>query len=234
MEDFATVSNTSMVPGQSVPDAPTGEPLGQETFLRLLTEQMQHQDPMDPMKNEDFVAQLAQFSSLEQLMGLQGVMEGVYVGIMSMNNASMASLVGTEVVASGNQVRIEDGVGVDLHFDSPTDLEGGSITIKDENGVVVRTMDIGAQESGEFTVAWDGTDDDGQAVDDGLYTFEIEATDSDGEADVATRIVGTVTEMDYSTGTPQPSIEGVVVGIDAILKLTADDGAEAADPVATP
>lgn len=233
MTEIPTVSDTSMVPGQTVPDAPTGEPLGQETFLRLLTEQMQHQDPLDPMKNEDFVAQLAQFSSLEQLMGLQGVMEGVYVGIMSMNNASMASLVGTDVVASGDQVRIEDGGGADLHFDSATDLEGGTVTIQDEDGVVVRTIELEAQESGEFSIAWDGLDDDGQPVDDGLYTFSIEATDSDGEAEVETRVVGTVTEMDYSTGTPQPSVEGVVVGIDAILKLTSDTEGEA-EAVATP
>lgn len=229
MIEIPTVDTNSMVPGQSTPDAPTGGALGQETFLRLLTEQMQNQDPLDPMKNEDFVAQLAQFSSLEQLMGLQGVMEGVYMGVMSMNNASMASLVGTEVVAAGNQVHLEEGGPVDLHFDSATDLEGGSITIKDEDGVVVRTIEMSAQDSGEFAVSWDGTDDDGQPVDDGLYTFEIEATDADGEATVETRVVGTVTEMDYATGTPQPSVEGVVVGIDAILKLTAEE-----DQVASP
>jgi flagellar basal-body rod modification protein FlgD len=184
---------------------------------------MQNQDPLDPMKNEDFVAQLAQFSSLEQLMGLQSVMEGVYMGIMSMNNASMASLVGTDVVAVGNQVNVTDGQPVQLHFDSPSDLEGGTITITDEDGLVVDTIELSAQESGEFSITWDATDEDGQPVDDGVYTFSIEATDAEGEVEVGTRVVGTVTEMDYSTGTPQPSVDGVVVGIDAILALTAEE-----------
>jgi len=219
--------DTPTVPGQPAPEPPEQQALGQETFLRLLTEQMQNQDPLDPMKNEDFVAQLAQFSSLEQLMGLQGVMEGVYMGVMSMNNASMASLVGTEVVAVGDQVRVDDGEPVDLHFSSPTDLEGGTVTIQDEDGKVVRTLEVSPTEAGEFELTWDGTDDDGQPVEDGVYTFSIEATDADGEAEVETRVVGTVTEMDYSTGTPQPSIEGVVVGIDAILKLTAEEATEA-------
>jgi len=221
--DSVTFFDSPTVPGQQVPEAPQGGALGQETFLRLLTEQMQNQDPLDPMKNEDFVAQLAQFSSLEQLMGLQGVMEGVYMGVMSMNNASMASLVGTEVVAVGDQVRVEDGAPVDLHFHSPTDLEGGTVTIQDEDGKVVRTIEVEATESGDFTVPWDGNDDDGQPVPDGTYTFSMDATNADGEATVESRVVGTVTEMDYSTGTPQPSIEGVVVGIEAILKLTAEE-----------
>jgi len=222
-----TFFDTPTVTGQAEPTAPEGGAMGQETFLRLLTEQMQHQDPLDPMKNEDFVAQLAQFSSLEQLMGLQSVMEGVYMGVMSMNNASMASLVGTEVVAVGDQVNIEDGGGADLHFHSATNIEGGTVTIQDESGKIVRTIEVPAQDSGDFSVGWDGTDDDGQPVDDGLYTFSIDATDADGEAEVETRVVGTVTEMDYSTGTPRPSVEGVVVGIDAILKLTAEEEAGA-------
>ena len=62
------------------------------------------------------------------------------------------------------------------------------------------------------------------SVDDGTYTFSIEGLDG-GAVDVQTLVVGTVTEMDYGSGVPQPSIEGVVVGIDAIQKLTAAEEA---------
>lgn len=217
--------DTPLVAGQTTPEAPTDDPMGRDTFLRLLTTQMQNQDPTNPMKNEEFVAQLAQFSSLEQLMGLQSVMEGVYVGIMSMNNASMTSLVGAEVVALGDQVKVEGGEPVELHFDAHEPVDGATITITDENGKVVDTIDVPAQDEGEFTIPWDAKNTDGDSVDDGTYTFRIEG--ADGEAvDVDTLIVGTVTEMDYSTGTPQPSVEGVVVGIDAIQKLTVADEAD--------
>ncbi len=222
MSDIRVYESPTVI-GQAAPAAPTDEALGKETFLKLLTTQMQNQDPTSPMKNEEFVAQLAQFSSLEQLMGLQGTMEGVYLGIMSMNNASMASLVGTEVVAAGDQVKVTDGEPATLHFNAASAIDGGTVTIKDESGQVVRTLEVGPQEDGDFEVVWDGKDDDGQPVDDGQYTFSIAG--DDGEAlDVETLVVGTVTEMDYTTGTPQPSIEGVVVGIDAIRKLTADGG----------
>ncbi len=220
-----------LVAGQTVPEAPVDDAMGRDTFLKLLTTQMQNQDPTNPMKNEEFVAQLSQFSSLEQLMGLQSVMEGVYVGIMSMNNASMAGLVGTEVVAAGNQVNVEDGQKVELHFDAGTSFESATVTIKDADGKVVSTLNVGAQEEGEFSVYWDATDVDGSTVDDGLYTFEIEGADGQ-DLDVQTLVVGTVTEMDYSTGVPQPSVEGVVVGIDSILKLTAsEEEATPAEPV---
>jgi len=215
-----------LVAGQPEPEVPTDDAMGRDTFLKLLTTQMQNQDPTNPMKNEEFVAQLAQFSSLEQLMGLQSVMEGVYVGVMSMNNASMAALVGSEVVAVGDQVRIEGGEAVDLHFDAASDIDAGTITITDEDGKVVQTIDVGAQDEGEFTVTWDGTDTDGGVVDDGLYTFHMTGADGE-ELDVQSQVVGTVTEMDYSSGVPQPSVEGVVVGIDAILKLTAAGEASA-------
>ncbi|MFT7521681.1 MAG: flagellar basal-body rod modification protein FlgD, partial [Kiritimatiellia bacterium] len=59
-----------------------------DTFLKLLTTQMQNQDPTSPMDNEQFLSQLAQFSSLEQLMGMQSSLEAVYSGISAMNNTS--------------------------------------------------------------------------------------------------------------------------------------------------
>ena len=226
MDSILPIVDTPVVTGQAAPEAPTGQTLGEEAFLRLLTEQLQNQDPLDPMKNEDFVAQLAQFSSLEQLFGLQATMEAVYLGIASMNNAAMAGLLGTEVVASGNTVHHDGEGSVTLHFDANAAFTTGTVTITDEGGTVVQTLDVGGHDPGEFTVEWDGTDLDGQPVDEGNYTFSISATDVDGAAvEVETLIVGIVDEMDYSTGTPQPSIDGVAVPLEDIRRLTAGDTA---------
>ena len=68
--------------------APSSDELGKDSFLKLLTTQLQYQDPLNPMENSEFVAQLAQFSSLEQLQGLSDGMESLYLVNMSMNNAS--------------------------------------------------------------------------------------------------------------------------------------------------
>lgn len=225
VSDILPVVETPLVAGQAPPVAPSGDDLGKDAFLKLLTEQLQNQDPLDPMKNEEFVAQLAQFSSLEQLFGLQATMEAVYLGIASMNNASMANLLGTEVVASGDTIRVSgDGAPETLHFDALSSFDRATVTITDESGRVIDTFEVGAHEAGEFELTWDGTDQDGQPVDEGLVTFSIAATDAEGASvEVRTLITGIVDQMDYSTGSPRPSIDGVSVPLESIVRLTAGE-----------
>ncbi|MBX2800633.1 MAG: flagellar hook assembly protein FlgD [Myxococcales bacterium] len=224
MNEILPVIDTPAVTGQAQPEAPTGETLGRDAFLRLLTEQLQNQDPLDPMKNEEFVAQLAQFSSLEQLFGLQSTMEAVYLGIASMNNVSVASLLGTEVVAQGDQV-FHDGEGsVTLHFEAQASFTTATVNVSDESGRVVKTLEIAGHDAGTFEIEWDGTDHDGQPLGEGIYSFAIEATDVEGEAVVVdTLLVGVIDQMDYSTGTPQPSINGVSVSLDVIRSLASSE-----------
>lgn len=227
MNPILPIVEPPLVPGQPAPTPPGEQTLGEEAFLKLLTEQLQNQDPLDPMKNEDFVAQLAQFSSLEQLVGMQSTLEAVYLGIASMNNASMANLLGTEVVAAGNQVSYSGEGSAELHFDSATDFDNATVTITDEDGTVVKTIELGGHPSGEFSVSWDGTDLSGQDVGEGTYTFSISASTAEGgDVSVQTLVVGVVDEMDYSTGTPQPSIGGVSVALEGILRLTAGEGTD--------
>lgn len=198
--------------------------LNQETFLTLLTTQMQNQDPLDPMSNEEFVAQLAQFSSLEQQMVTNAMLESVYLGIASLNNASMAALVGAEVVAVGDQISYSGSGDVDLHFDAAADVAEASVEIYDSEGNLVFSEDIGALNAGEDRWTWDGTDTDGNPVEAGEYTFKITGEDADGESvEITELIVGTVEEMDYSSGTPQPSVDGVKVELADILRLTTED-----------
>ena len=198
------------------------EEFGQQTFLNLLTTQLQNQDPLDPMKNEDFIAQLAQFSSLEELMGISSALDSVYTGIAAMNNATMANLLGTEVVAMGNEFSYDGEGPVTLQFDAAAELEGGTVTITNESGSVVWSGALPAQNAGEGSFEWDGTDMDGQPVPEGRYTFSITGSGADGESvEVTELIIGLVDEMDYSTGVPLPSVDGTAVSLGDILRLTA-------------
>ena len=210
MSDVASIpALASLYTPPATPSTMGTTDLGEDAFLRLLTTQLQYQDPSDPVKNEAFVAQLAQFSSLEQLEGLNGTLDGVYAALAAMNNASMASLLGTDVIAAGNAF---------------TYGGEGPVTVYDEDGGVVWSGDAGALPAGAGSVTWGGLDASGQSVPAGTYTFSIAGFDAAGNAvDVDERITGTITEMDYSTGTPLPSIDGNVVQISDILTLTSGD-----------
>ena len=225
MNDIVPTFSTPLVAGTT--DAAASEPsdpLNKDMFLRLLTEQLQSQDPLDPMKNEDFVAQLARFSSLEQLFGLQDTMQAVYLGIASMNNSSMANLLGREVVADGNAVYLGETGSAELHFDADQGFSEAKVTVSDDSGRVVASFDIGGHDAGEFSVPWDGTGVDGARLPEGQYTFAIDAKNADGDSvSVQTLVVGVVDEMDYSEGTPRPSINGVSVALESIRRLTAGD-----------
>ena len=113
----------------SLSASPVGgsQDMGKETFLKLLTTQMQNQDPMSPMDNQQFIQQLTQFSSLEQLMSIQGSMDSVYMAMASMNNSSMANLLGREVVGVGDRQHYS-GEG-DMHFNCESGSAATDVTI---------------------------------------------------------------------------------------------------------
>jgi flagellar basal-body rod modification protein FlgD len=208
-------------------DAPTTgtDNLGKDAFLRLLTTQLQHQDPTNPVRNEDFVAQLAQFASLEQLTGVNERLEGVYVALAAMNNASMASLLGTEVVVRGDRIAYDGEGEVELMYSAPADAASATLTIYAEDGSVVWSGDAGALEAGDGTVTWPGVDTSGAPVPEGDYTFAITAFDENGDPiDVEERMAGVIDQMDYSTGAPMPSIDGASFAIGDILSLTEQEG----------
>jgi len=202
--------------------APAGpDELGKDTFLRLLTTQLQNQDPSEPMANSDFIAQLATFSNVEQLTGIKEVMSAAAMGIAALNSSSMASLLGTRVTAATDEFSYEGRGDVSLSYDAPTDVPNARVRVFDDNGSVIWSEEIGAVAAGEGTWTWDGSLLGGGRADVGNYRFEI--VSEDGSARVDPRLIGVVDEMDYTGGSPRPSIGGVPVDIGDILSLQTGD-----------
>lgn len=227
------MSEISPVSGTTTTTSSQGNELsgamGQETFLNLLTVQLQHQDPLDPMSNEAFVEQLATFSTLEELVNMNATLEAVYLGIASMNNAAMANLVGTQVVARGDTFAFDGEATVNtLHFDAGEATTTTTVNITDSDGHVVYTEEIGPMEEGEGQWIWDGKTTAGDMAPEGDYTFAFTGTDDAGaDVTMTSLLKGIVDEMDYSSGTPQPSVNGTQVDIADIIRLTlAAEGSE--------
>jgi len=194
--------------------------LDRTTFLRLLTTQLQNQDPMNPMNNEEFVAQLATFAQLEQLMSMKDSMDAVVQGMASVNNVAMADLMGKDVVAVGSAVHYSGSGDKDIHYNASVPLEGAICNIYNENGKMIRTLEVGDVPAGEGSVVWNGRDTTGKRVDEGDYAFKFVARDASGEfLQVDGLVVGQVTEMDYSSGSPRPAVDGIPILLNDIIRM---------------
>jgi flagellar basal-body rod modification protein FlgD len=184
------------------------EELGKDAFLRLLTLQLQNQDPLDPVKNEDFVAQLAQFSSLEQLTSInetlgadQGVAATDSVRIAIDSNTAVG-LMGREVQVSSNSIDYSGDGSKRIGYNLEGPADNVTIRISDSAGNVIRTLVNGNPEQGNASIVWDGKDAEGDEVSSGTYQLVPSANYQGAPVEVASGAAGTVTGVRYQDGLP--------------------------------
>jgi flagellar basal-body rod modification protein FlgD len=205
--------------------------LSQADFLRMLTEQLKAQDPLNPLSGQEFASQLAQFSSLQELQGmgttLDDQLQADLLLTQTFNNTMAATLIGKVVRAEQNQIEMEATGEQTLTYDLPTAATEISVNITDSSGKVVRTLTLSPQEAGEHTVTWDGLNSDGVHVPAGTYTYSISAKDADGNAVTATTYLeGRVTEVRYSNGSAVLIVNGREISLGSVLSVRDPSDAE--------
>lgn len=166
-------------------------------FMSLLVAQIQNQDPLSPMNNAEFTSQITQFSMLDELTGMQSLLEANLAVGQSINNTSMLALVGKDVTVEGDAVSITDGTASENMLS--TSLPGmAHIEVTDSSGRVVRSYDKDV-DPGLSDVSWDGKDDAGNTMDDGDYTISVKFTNKADGADLpfTTLMTATVEGMRY-------------------------------------
>ena len=156
--------------------AATGQSsMGQKDFLTLFTTQLKNQDPLDPVKNEAFVAQLAQFSQLEATTNMSTTLTQ-FVDSMSSNQiTSSANLIGGKVSVPDGPAQLINGQPVKTVISLPAGADGVQFKIYDSKGILVNTKIVGAQTAGDMTWSWDGLDDAGNALPDATYSIKAAA-----------------------------------------------------------
>lgn len=202
--------------------------LGKDDFLKLLTVQLEHQDPLSPMENQDLIAQLAQFSSLEQLeninANLQSSMELDLILTQVLNNTAAAGLIGKAVVAEGGEVRLISPDSAQINFDLEADAQRVTIEILDDSGVVIRTIERQDLAAGRHEVVWDGTDEEGRDRADGTYRVRVRAFDRNGEEVVSTPLaIGEITGVKFENGEAILIASGLEISISEILEILGED-----------
>lgn len=159
--------------------------LGRDDFLKLMIEQLKNQDPLDPTDSSEFSAQLAQFSSLEQLTNLNDYMkqsiDANAVLTQSINNTLITGLIGKDVKLNGGDLQLRGQENIVLGYNLPLDAKTVKLKIYNESGTLVRTMDSIPTSLGSSKLSWDLTDNNGNKLPNGNYKFEVEALNNSGE-----------------------------------------------------
>jgi flagellar basal-body rod modification protein FlgD len=176
--------------------------LGMDAFLQLLVTQLEYQDPLSPMDDKEFVAELAQFSSLEQLTEINSGIDDLKTISQEQEMIGAVNFIGKTIEATGTALSLEDGKATDVTFTLTDDAATCLVNVLDSSGEIVRTVDLGATAAGDVTFSWDGLNYDGNACDDGLYQIAVTATDADGNTmTVDSTMTGTVSGIKQLDGT---------------------------------
>ncbi|KAF1052611.1 MAG: Basal-body rod modification protein FlgD [Stenotrophomonas maltophilia] len=174
--------------------------LGKDSFLQLLVTQLNNQNPLDPQDNTEFVSQLAQFSSLESMENLDTTLGNFYSSFQSSQALQASSLVGRSVIVESSTSQLTDpSAGMTGTLVMPSAGDGVTVKIYDDSGDLVKTIDMGSQKSGNIDFNWDGTDESGNAVEAGTYTYKASATLDGTNTALTTYLPATVNSVTLGT-----------------------------------
>ena len=227
-DDINNIKGTPL-PGQSQPLVETketaansssgvlsgGGELGQDEFLQMLVTQLQHQDPLNPMSNEEFAVQLAQFSQLEQLIGINDKFDGSLSGGAG-DVGTMASFLGHEIVLKDQTANISGGKGPNVTMDVPEGAIEVRLDLIDETGTVVTSQQIEGLSGGNQAVPLNNLN-----VANGAYDVRAIAVTANGQfAELDTKLTGTVEGFVLE---PEPAliVNGANVSLEDVSEVVA-------------
>lgn len=196
--------------------------LSQDDFLKLLLTQLQAQDPLKPLDNQEFAAQLATFNSLDQLININKKLESTQGQQLQLSQLEATALIGKEVRAAGNQIKLEAGRSTEMHYALEANAGRVVVNIKDNAGNLVRALEVGGQQAGDHTVTWDGKGANGKPLAAGTYTFEVAAIDvNKNKVGASAFMQGLVTGVSLVGSEPQLEVNGAQVPVSAVTSVYA-------------
>ena len=205
---------------QATGKAKGNDEMDKDAFLKLLVTQLQNQDPLEPTDNTEFVAQLAQFSSLEGINNLNTSMDGISRSITGMQDISSAGLVGRFARTEGSTFEAINGVDSEFGFEIDSPASSVKVSIADSKGRVVRNLDMGSLPTGDHRIAWDRTDNEGMQLGAGAYTFKITAVDAQNKTVIAAPYTtGLITSVGFDSGVSTLKVNGMAVSRNDIREI---------------
>lgn len=220
-----TVRNSALDPNlylqeETVPVAEEGgQTLTQDDFFAILTEQLANQDPTKPVDNDQMVAQMTSFTIAEGVTQLNESFDTFATSMTSNQALQASSLIGQDVLLAGNvgySTADNPGIsGVVINDATAQDME---ITIENEIGEVVKTINAGTQPAGNISFEWDGTDANGNVLPPGNYVVRAQGSINGESTTIPTAINRHVDSVSLAS-----SSQGVILNLDGDVSVSLDD-----------
>ena len=215
-----------------------GSNLDKDSFMLLLVTQFKYQDPLNPMEDKEFIAQMAQFSSLEQLMNLNTSMKGLTNATNNQQMINATSYIGKQVTVSGNTIgKVTDETTKEstitrFRYAPADNTVGGTITVRDAGNNVVYVEEVSPKNKGTtYDFLWNGKATDGTVAGDGVYTVNLVLRDSNGDAVLSDQVVDAkVTGVFNDGGVVYLGLEGGQLMPLANVRQVAEPATVAAKP----
>ena len=200
--------------------------MGRDQFLQLLVTKLRYQDPLKPVTDEEFVSQLAQFSTLEQMSqiseGIANSNQWSFLQNQSINNTMAANLIGKEVRATYNGVYLQAEGNANISFTTDTFAKQLQFTIKNDKGDTVASFTKENVPAGVGTAEWDGRDTFGNRLAEGYYTVEVSGLTTDGTVfQPKLSLVGLVESITYRDGGSYLRVSGTDVALGDVTAIGA-------------
>mgnify|MGYP001769306111 CR=1 FL=1 len=190
-----------------------------DTFLKLLTAQLQNQDPLEPMDTSEFTRQLVQYSSVEQGIYTNKNLETL-IGLQQSSGLGTAmSYLGRTVTAANDEAALADGEA-SWTYNLPRAAASVALTVKDADGKTV-FPGTGPTTAGDTTVVWDGSTSGGGTAPPGIYSLTVTAADSTGaELTSPVRLTGRVSGVETVNGSVVLNVNGVRIALSDITSVS--------------
>jgi len=204
--------------------------LGKDDFLKLMIAQLKNQDPLNPMDGTEYAAQLAQFSSLEQLTNLNSYLkqsiDANYMLTQSINNTMLANLIGKEVKVNSKDLQVNGQESLSIGYELPEGVKSVKVNIYNQYGTLIKSLEA-SNKKGSNKLLWDLTDNNGEKVINGDYKFEVVASDyNDNAVNVTSYVLGLIDGIKYSENGTLLIINGAQYSVGDILEIINKQGGD--------
>ncbi|MBL1243281.1 MAG: flagellar hook capping protein [Sulfurimonas sp.] len=214
-----TSTSDALATATNVADGNPNGILGKDDFLKLLLVQLQYQDPTAPTDTETILNQTSQLAALESTQNTTDALEKLSASLASSQQFSTIAAIGKTADLGSDSIAYTEGSSSTFEVYFPNSVEQGTVSITNEDGQTVGTLDLGTNPAGVYQFTWDGLDAAGNAASSGIYSVNASYTDQDGNAQQTRLGAYPIESMRFENGNTLVKVGSNYVPLENIVEI---------------